>query len=207
MMLVSLLLGLTAIDVEAAPRGFIMPPKAVRLEGAIHELQAFPIFAEDFTCSQHFAGQIPYAGDDLGSDCMVTGGVDGESGYSRLFRTDGRTNADWYGFNAQVLSPTDGIVVGVVDKGGVNVPGTMGRPPASMLQLRRSDGIIVVVAHVTAIRVKLGDKVRAGQVVAAVGNNGMSRSPHLHIGAWREATAEPLQIRWDLVAAAKLRSQ
>ena len=205
-MLTSLLLGLAAMGAQAGLHGFIMPPKAVR-EGAIREVQLSPIFAEDFTCSQHFAGQIPYAGDDLGSDCMITGGVEGKLGYSRFFRTDGRTNADWYGWNAPVLSPTDEIVAGIVDKGGVNVPGTMGRPPANMLQLRRSDGIIVVIAHVTAIRVKLGEKVRAGEVLAMVGNNGMARSPHIHVGAWREATAEPLQIRWDLDAAARLQSR
>ena len=126
-MLTSLLLGLAAMGAQAGLHGFIMPPKAVR-EGAIREVQLSPIFAEDFTCSQHFAGQIPYAGDDLGSDCMITGGVEGKSGYSRFFRTDGRTDADWYGWNAPVLSPTDGIVAGIVDKGGSQCPGHNGTP-------------------------------------------------------------------------------
>ena len=195
-----------AAPVAAKPeRSFIFPPEAAAVAGAIQQVELSPLFAEDFVCAEHFDGQIPYAGDALGGDCVVTGGVDGDTGYSRPFRTDGRTNEDWYGWRAEVLSPTDGIVVGVIAKEGANVPGTLGKPPAAMLQIRRADGTIVVLAHVTDIAVKRGDRVAAGQKIARVGNNGFARSPHIHIGAWREATAEPLQIRWDLRAMAKLR--
>ena len=41
----------------------------------------------------------------------------------------------------------------------------------------------------------------SGQVVAKVGNNGYSRHPHIHIGAWKGN--EPLQIRFDLRAMGK----
>lgn len=205
-----LLTGLAGVSMAGAPtppapRTFIMPPKAALVVGAIHEVELSPIFAEDFMCSQHWEGQIPYAGDALGSDCMITGGVEGDSGFSRPFRSDGRTNADWYGWHANVLSPTDGTVAGLFVKDVENVPGTMGNPPAGMLQIRRADGVIVLLAHVTDIAVIRGEPVKAGQVVAKVGNNGFARAPHIHIGAWREATAEPLQIRWDLRAMAKLR--
>lgn len=189
----------------AKPPTFIMPPKAVQPVGALGQVSMSPIFATDFVCSEHFAGQIPFAGDDLGSDCMVTGGVSDVSGYSKLYKTDGSTNEDWYSWGAEVLSPADGTVVGVLPKIGVNTPGTMGKPPAAMLQLRRADGVIVVLAHVADLRVRLGESVKAGQVVGVVGNNGMARNPHIHIGAWREENAEPLQIRWDLRAAAALR--
>lgn len=189
---------------QPAAKSFIFPPKAAQVSGPIEQLELAPIYRDDFVCSQHAAGQLPYAGDALGSDCMITGGVDGDSGFSQLYRTDGKTNADWYGWNAEVLSPTDGTIVGVLAKKDVNTPGTMGHPPAAMIQIRRSDGIIVALAHVANIRVKLGDHVTAGQVLANVGNNGMARNPHIHIGAWRESNAEPLQIRWDLKAIAKL---
>ena len=188
------------------PRTFIMPPKAVPTT-EIHQVLLGPIYADDFVCSEHYAGQIPYAGDALGSDCMIVGGVNGDSGYSRPFRTDGRTNEDWYGFHAEVLAPTDGEIAGVYTKTEVNTPGTMGKPPAAMVQIRRTDGIIVTLAHLADIGVKQGQRVSAGQVIGHVGNNGFARAPHIHIGAWREASAEPLQIRWDLNAIARFRTE
>lgn len=72
----------------------------------------------------------------------------------------------------------------------------MGRPPASMIRFRRSDGTLVLYAHITDHIVKVGDQVREGQVVAKVGNNGMARNPHIHIAAYRGTT--PYQVRWDL---------
>jgi murein DD-endopeptidase MepM/ murein hydrolase activator NlpD len=198
---------LAAIDQNPpSPKPFIFPPKAAEVAGPIQQIELSPIFREDFVCAQHFAGQIPFAGDALGSDCMVSGGVEDDKGFSRLYRTTGSANEDWYGWNADVLSPVDGVVVGVVTKTNVNSPGTMGRPPAGMLQIRTTDGIIVVLAHVTKAKVKLGEQVAAGQTIASVGNNGMARNPHIHVGAWREANAEPLQVRWDLQAMAKLKA-
>jgi hypothetical protein len=32
----------------------------------------------------------------------------------------------------------------------------------------------------------------------------MARAPHVHVGAYVEATAEPLQIRWDQRAMAEV---
>ena len=206
-MLMLAALALQTVNEPPKPRGFVMPPKAAEVSGEIAQVNLSPIFAEDFVCSEHFYGQIPYAGDALGSDCMVTGGIEGDSGYLRFYRSDGRTNADWYGWKADVLSPVDGTVAGILVKDQENVPGTLGRPPAGMLQLRTDEGIVISLGHVTAVRVKLGDRVKAGQPLASVGNNGYARAPHIHIGAWREATAEPLQIRWDLRAMAELREQ
>ena len=53
------------------------------------------------------------SGDALGADCVIQSGLpqDGASGFVRPFRTDGSTNEDWYGWNAQVLAPFDGVVV------------------------------------------------------------------------------------------------
>ena len=191
-------------DTAAPPRTFVMPPKAARVAGAIHQILLGPLFRQDYFCVEHYYGQLDYAGDALGTDCMVGGGLDGASGFMKPYRTNGRTNADWYGWHAEVLAPIDGVVIGVLAKADDNVPGTMGKPPAAMLQFRTDDGAIVVLGHVTAIRVKLGDRVTRGQVVALDGNNGMARAPHIHVGAYVEASAEPLQIRWDQRAMAEV---
>jgi murein DD-endopeptidase MepM/ murein hydrolase activator NlpD len=203
--IVALPLLASATAPEAKERQFIMPPKAVPGD-VIHEVTLSPIYAEYFMCSEHYAGQLAYAGDALGTDCMIVAGIRNNRGFMSPFRTDGRSNQDWYGFHAQVLSPADGKVVGVLAKEEVNTPGTMGKPPAAGVQIRRADGVIIALAHLEDIRIRRGDMVKAGQVLGLVGNNGMARNPHIHVGAWREAINEPLQIRWDLKAMARFHS-
>ena len=61
----------------------------------------------------------------------------------------------------------------------------------------------VLYAHVADVTVAAGDRVSAGQPVARLGNNGISRLPHIHIDAYRGATA--LQVRWDLRAMGRVR--
>lgn len=168
----------------------------------IEQVEIGPVFAESFVCSQHPEGQLPYAGDALGSDCLVQGGLDGDNGFARLYRTNGASNEDWYGWGANVLAPFDGTVSRVHVNAVVNTPGTLGQPPASMIIFTRADGVRVLYAHVADIAVAAGDRVTAGQVVAKVGNNGFSRTPHVHIGAFRGE--QPLQLRWDLRAMGRL---
>lgn len=71
----------------------------------------------------------------------------------------------------------------------------MGTQPASLLKSKRSDGVIFHVVHIDKPRVQVGDTLIEGQVIAQVGNNGLSQHPHIHIGAYRGV--EPLQIRFD----------
>ena len=88
------------------------------------------------------------------------------------------------------------------DNPAANQPGKLGKPPAGFVELKRDDGVHFVLAHVTRLAVKPGDKVESGQLIAYVGNNGVSRHPHIHMGAWRDK--EPLQIRFDLAAMGRL---
>jgi murein DD-endopeptidase MepM/ murein hydrolase activator NlpD len=153
--------------------------------------------------------ELEYAGDALGTDCVLSGGVEiGGNGYLKLYRTNGKANADWYGWQADVLAPFDGTVVYVHHDTQENVPGVLGPSSAAgSLRFKNEDGVIVVYAHVTKIAVKVGDRVKTGQVVAKLGNNGQTRAPGIHIGAYRETDAVPLQIRWDLRAMAKKRAE
>lgn len=171
------------------------------MTGAIGQVELGPLFRQPYACVEHPFGQLDYAGDALGTDCHIEGGVIGGSGFIKAFRTDGRTNEDWYGWHAEVLVPLDGMVMGVLEKPEENVSGTMPHP-AAMLQLRDCTGVVVVFAHVTGIRVKRGGVVKRGQVVVLVGNNGFARAPHMHVSAYRETDANPLQVRWDLWAMA-----
>lgn len=157
---------------------------------------AHPLFNMPYKCSEHAAGELPYLGDALGQDCVPEEFVQKNGrAFMRAFKTDGLTNKDWYGWDQDVLSPCDCEIVSVHINPVTNQPGTMGEPPASSITLRARDGTSIVVAHIQSPLVKKGEKVKAGQKLATVGNNGMCRNPHIHIGAWR--AEEPLQIRWD----------
>jgi hypothetical protein len=157
---------------------------------------AHPLFTASYSCSEHAWGELPYMGDDLGQDCVQQDFVDeGGRAFMKSYRSDGLANEDWFGWNQPVLSPCDCKVIKISLNPVTNTPGVLGTPPASMIVLEASDGTRVVLAHVQSLSVQEGQQVNAGQAIAKVGNNGYSRMPHIHIGAWKDKQA--LQIRWD----------
>lgn len=167
-----------------------------------------PPFSSDYSCAEHWVGQLQSTGDSLGTDCYITQVVTDEHGrrFARAFTGDGTKNEDWFSWQAPVLAPIDGKVVRiVVAKGSENEPGVLSEPPATFVVFKDTMGVYVLIAHLSDLSVEVGDKVTAGQPFAVVGNNGFSRSPHVHIGAWVGRT--PYQIRHDLKAKADLRKR
>jgi hypothetical protein len=165
----------------------------------IRQIEIAPLFYRPFACIDHPEGQLSDPGDALGTDCFIVGGLRGpRSGLVRLFNGDGARNEDWFSWRAEVHAPFDGIVTDIGVNPVTNKPGAGGNPPASYIAFRRSDGAVVVYAHVMEIRVRKGDRIVSGQVVAIDGNNGTAKMPHVHVGAYLGPT--PLQIRWDLRA-------
>jgi hypothetical protein len=147
-------------------------------------------------CSEHPAGQLSILGDDLGQDCLIVDFVttDGRT-WAMPYRGDGAKNEDWFGWRQSVLSPCDCEVLQIKHNPVLNEPGRMGNSRAASLTLRTADGIHFVLGHLDSFSVEVGESVSYGQTVGTVGNNGYSRSPHIHIGAWKGR--EGLQIRWD----------
>lgn len=111
-------------------------------------------------------------------DLLVT-----ENGQS--FRGDGARLEDYLAYGQPVLAPAEGVVVAVRDS---EPEGEIGHR-----QLRRAAGNHVVlqvapreflfIAHLHrgSIRVKAGERVRAGQAIGRVGNSGNSSEPHVHL--------------------------
>ncbi|KGA93691.1 peptidase M23B [Leptospirillum ferriphilum] len=48
------------------------------------------------------------------------------------------------------------------------------------VKIRHVDGIVTLFGHLSRYFVHMGDRVKRGQVIAALGNTGMSTGPHLH---------------------------
>lgn len=157
---------------------------------------AHPPFLKPFMCSEHPAGELAILGDDLGQDCLVFDFVtrDGRT-WLMPYRSDGARNEDWFGWAEPVHSPCDCEVLQIRQNPVVNPPGQMGNSRAAGITLKTADGVHFTLGHLGAFAVEVGQKVSYGQVIGTVGNNGFSRSPHIHAGAWRGT--EALQIRWD----------
>lgn len=115
-------------------------------------------------------------------------------GKGKLFRTDGATPGDWYGFGAPVLASGDGIVHAVRDGMPDNRKG--GPPPfdraALMQDLRLFLGNHVVIDHGNgehslyahlkqgSVVVRPGQQVARGQPLGAMGMSGDAFLVHLH---------------------------
>jgi peptidase M23-like protein len=113
------------------------------------------------------------------------------------FSGDERDKRSYYAYGKPVLAVADAAVVvakdGLPDNvPGHNTPGHEGFHPAVAITMDTVGGNTVTLdlgngqfAHYFhlqpgSLRVKLGDKVRRGQVLALIGNSGDSREPHLH---------------------------
>jgi len=81
------------------------------------------------------------------------------------------------------------------------------------IEIKYDDGVLAKFLHLNENRVKKGDRVKVGQVIALTGNTGHSTAPHLHYQLDRgNKTLDPLDYHGTLrrsldeAAAARLRS-
>jgi murein DD-endopeptidase MepM/ murein hydrolase activator NlpD len=168
-------------------------------QSAPEEVAIHPYTRQHFVCLEHPLGQLTHLGDALGSDCVIVGLDSGaRQKFPNFYRGTGSANADWIGWNANVLAPFDGVVDSVNINRTTNTPGSLGKERASVVIFRRADGLRVLYAHLQSISVNVGDSVRSGQAFAKVGNNGAAYFPHTHIGSYKDG--KPFQIRFDLSA-------
>lgn len=106
---------------------------------------------------------------------------------NKLFTGTGKQNTDFCGYGKPVLAVADGIVYGVVNKFEDQPPfkasGSMEYPAGNSVTLKLGRRAFAMYAHLKpgSIKVKEGETVKKGQVIAEVGNVGNSDAPHLHL--------------------------
>jgi hypothetical protein len=95
--------------------------------------------------------------------------------------------AGYPGFGQPIHAVADGTVVNLYNNAAEQVPGEpKGITPASiggnMLVIDIGGGNFAFYAHLQpgSLKVKLGDRVTTGQVIARLGNTGNTTAPHLH---------------------------
>ncbi len=108
----------------------------------------------------------------------------------KTFKGDQLKNESYYAEGVDALAVANGVVVEVKDSIPENVPGVNSRAVPITLETVGGNHVVIDIggghyafyAHVKpgSLRVKLGDHVKRGQVVALVGNTGNSTEPHLH---------------------------
>jgi murein DD-endopeptidase len=108
----------------------------------------------------------------------------------KTFHGDALDNRNYYAYGAEALAVADGVVTETLDGVAQNVPGVNSRAvPITVENIGGNhvvvdigDGHYAFYAHLQpgSLKVKLGDRVRRGQVLGLVGNTGNSTEPHLH---------------------------
>ena len=103
---------------------------------------------------------------------------------------DALDNTKYYAHDLDVIAVADGIVAVIKDGIPENIPGAQSRAVPITLEtvggnhviLDLGKGRFAFYAHVRpgSIRVKVGDRVKKGQLLAKLGNSGNSTEPHLH---------------------------
>ena len=110
------------------------------------------------------------------------------AGNSRRPGPDAAKNSNYYAYGTELLAVADGIVAATKDSIPENVPGgravkidltTVG---GNFVGIDIGGGKYALYAHVQpgSLRVKVGDRVKRGQVIALLGNSGNSTEPHVH---------------------------
>jgi murein DD-endopeptidase MepM/ murein hydrolase activator NlpD len=103
---------------------------------------------------------------------------------------DAADNKNYRAYGAEILSVADGIVTETKDGIPQNSPGANSRAVPITMETIGGNHVIVDIgesrfalyAHMQSgsLRVKVGDKVKRGDVLGLVGNSGNSTEPHLH---------------------------
>ncbi len=100
------------------------------------------------------------------------------------FENDGFVPEDYYCYSTPVVAPLDGRIVNVVDNvpdneiGKNNLENNWG----NSIVIDHGEGLFSQLSHLKrgSIKVKIGDWVKKGEVLAQCGNSGRSPYPHLH---------------------------
>jgi murein DD-endopeptidase MepM/ murein hydrolase activator NlpD len=126
------------------------------------------------------------------------------------FKTDGKTREDYIGYGKEIIAPANGTVVEVIDGIFENSPGT--RNPyaqignAIVIQHASKEYSVLAFLKQGSIRVKVGDRIARGQVLAQCGCSGNATEPVLHYHLQDSPylqTAKPVKFYFERAMVSK----
>lgn len=142
----------------------------------------FPIslpFMGTWTVSQDYHGEITHQGDWAQALDFVITDLDGQT-----YAYPGNLPEHYYCYNKPVLACADGWVQEVIQHvednriGQVNLEQNWG----NTIIIKHGEGLFSKVSHLkqNSAKVKVGDYVKQGELIALCGSSGRSPEPHLH---------------------------
>jgi murein DD-endopeptidase MepM/ murein hydrolase activator NlpD len=88
--------------------------------------------------------------------------------------------------NTPILAAADGVIIEAGPASGFGI----------WVRQQLSDGTVLVYGHMTSFSVKEGQKVKAGQQIAKMGNRGFSTGYHLHFEVWDASGKKINPVPW-----------
>ena len=145
-------------------------------------------FWGEWTVSQGYDGKYTHKGDwSKAVDFVLTDEM--KSTHGQL----SRQCDNYYCFNKPVVAPADGLIVGIVDNIADNEPGKVNTDQnwGNTIIIKHLNDLFTQMSHLKSgsFKVRIGDYVKQGDMLALCGNSGRSPEPHLHI----QAQTTPLQ--------------
>ena len=150
---------------------------------------------ERFSNQSYFHIQLPFFGDwyvSQGNDGTITHLGDWKDAWDfvvtddmrKTFRLPGNQLTDFYCYNAPVIAPAAGYVYNIIDEvddnlvGDVDVQNNWG----NTIIIKHADFLFSKISHIKrgSFKVKIGDYVHYGDLLANCGNSGRSPEPHIH---------------------------
>lgn len=102
----------------------------------------------------------------------------------KQFKTEGKTVDDYYCFGKPVVAPEDGEVVQIENEIEDNLVGdsNLKQNWGNSIVIKHGYQVYTQLSHLKkgSTKVKEGDTVKKGQILASCGNSGRSPEPHLH---------------------------
>jgi urea transporter len=149
-----------------------------RLAGLYYFPFYLPVMGE-WTVTQAHDGEFTHQGEwQHAFDFMIT------DSHSNTFRNSGYQLSDYYCYNKPVFAPADGYVEIIADNVDDNEIGTVNTINnwGNSIVIRHLNGLYSQISHLKkgTFKVKNGEFVQKGDLIAHCGNSGRSPEPHVH---------------------------
>ena len=149
-----------------------------RFSRFMYKTLSLPFWGE-WTVTQGYDGQYTHLGEwGKALDFMI------KDSNGSTHRGNGFILEEYYCYNKPVIAAGDGIVEATVDNIEDNEPGKINTVNnwGNTVIINHYNGVYSQVSHLRngSVKVKKGDFVKAGDIIALCGNSGRSPEPHLH---------------------------